>query len=307
MRVSVPVLPILPGLRPTNPKRRVLRPARCLRLLYLLGLESRPTPMHPVLTVLEWGGVTRPIGSYGASLALALLTGAALTLRSAARAGLDTGAMISVLSGAIGFGFVCAYLASALVLWAELGSLSAAIVQPGIMFYGGAIGGALGFAGLSGAFGLPVAAAFDTTLPALPIAHAIGRLGCFFGGCCFGAPSTLPWAIVYDHPLAPAAHPALSRHPWPLYEAACLLALAALFASPKFFAGRPGRRAALYVALYAAVRCTLEPLRGDAVRGVFLHGCCSVAQLISLATGAAAVVFLYQQMRRPLCASSLQV
>jgi phosphatidylglycerol:prolipoprotein diacylglycerol transferase len=291
--------------------------------------------MHPVLTTLAWGGTSRAIGSYGACLALALLVGASLTLRNAVRAGLDEGAVISVLAGTIGLGLFGAYAASLLVLWVELGSLQGALLQPGVMFYGGAVCGAGGFALLARAFALPLGSTLDLALPGLPIAHAIGRVGCLLGGCCYGAPSAWPWAIVYTHPLAPAAHPTIPRHPWPLYEAACLLALAALFAWPKAVAlpaqhappakpaargvlaawldarralfARPGARAALYVLLYAAVRCGLEPLRGDAVRGVMLHGSVSIAQLIGLASGGAALAFLCAHRRRPLFARSPQV
>jgi phosphatidylglycerol:prolipoprotein diacylglycerol transferase len=263
--------------------------------------------VHPVLTVLEWGGTGRAIGSYGALLALALLVGAALTLRNAVRAGLESGAVIAALAGAIGIGLLGAYASSLLVLWVSLGSLRVALLEPGIMFYGGALSGACGFALLARAFGLPALTALDLALPGLPLAHAIGRVGCLLGGCCYGAPCALPWAIVYRHPLAPAAHPELARHPWPLYEAACLLGLAALFAAPKWLAFRPGQRAALYVLLYAAVRCGLEPLRGDAERGVLLQGACSVAQLISLATAVAALAFLCAGKRPALFARSLQV
>jgi phosphatidylglycerol:prolipoprotein diacylglycerol transferase len=311
--------------------------------------------MHPVLTVLEWGGTRRAIGSYGACLALALLVGAWLTLRNAIRAGLDEGAVIAVLAGTIGLGLFGAYAASLLVLWVQLGSLQAALLQPGVMFYGGAVSGVCGFALLARASGLPLGSTLDLALPGLPLAHAIGRVGCLLGGCCFGAPSRLPWAMVYTHPLAPAAQAPIARHPWPLYEAACLLALAALFAAPKVFArereraaqpcagaapalrlaehsaglpvhagaggapaprpgkptaglsARPGARAALYVLLYAAVRCGLEPLRGDAVRGVMLHGSVSIAQLIGLASGGAALAFLCAHARRPLFARSPQV
>jgi phosphatidylglycerol:prolipoprotein diacylglycerol transferase len=267
--------------------------------------------MHPVLTVLEWGGVTRAIGTYGALLTLGLLVGAACALRATARSGLDVGAMIAALAGAVGSGFAGAYLASLLVLYAQSGSFQASLAQPGIMFYGGAIGGAIGLAGFARVFGLSPAGTLDLALPGLPLAHAIGRLGCWFGGCCYGAPCSRAWAVIYTHGLAPAAHPAVPRHPWPLYEAACLLVLAALFASSGRFAGHAGRRAGMYVALYAIVRLLLEPLRGDAVRGVFLHGTCSLAQLIALATGALALVFLYRGRRgtgaRPLCARSLQV
>ena len=64
---------------------------------------------------------------------------------------------------------------------------------------------------------------------------SVGRLGCLFGGCCFGQPTLLPWAIHYA-PGSPAfllhsalglvakdaAH-SLGVHPIPLYESLGLL------------------------------------------------------------------------------------
>ena len=52
---------------------------------------------------------------------------------------------------------------------------------------------------------------------AIPIAAglSIGRLGCFFGGCCFGVPTQLPWGIAF--PTAPDGGELL-RHPVQIYE-----------------------------------------------------------------------------------------
>jgi phosphatidylglycerol:prolipoprotein diacylglycerol transferase len=51
----------------------------------------------------------------------------------------------------------------------------------------------------------------DTYAVAVPAAVAIGRLGCFRAGCCYGCASTLPWAVDFgDHVL---------RHPTQIYEA----------------------------------------------------------------------------------------
>jgi phosphatidylglycerol:prolipoprotein diacylglycerol transferase len=52
----------------------------------------------------------------------------------------------------------------------------------------------------------------DSYAVAVPAAVAIGRLGCFRAGCCYGCPSDLPWAVDFgDH---------IRRHPTQLYEAA---------------------------------------------------------------------------------------
>jgi phosphatidylglycerol:prolipoprotein diacylglycerol transferase len=202
---------------------------------------------------------------------LALGVGAWLVLRRGMRAGLDEGALISSLALAVAGGFVGAFGVSVIVRWVQLGSLPAALAQPGIVFFGALLGGALALAGAARRFELPVLVTLDVMLPAVPVAHAIGRVGCFFGGCCFGAPSELPWAVHYPGE-------AIARHPWPLYEAALLCVLAVVFARPLSLSV-PGRRAVAYVMCYAALRMLLEPLRGDVVRGVFWS--ISTSQLIA--------------------------
>jgi phosphatidylglycerol---prolipoprotein diacylglyceryl transferase len=56
---------------------------------------------------------------------------------------------------------------------------------------------------------------------AIPAGEAIGRIGCFVGGCCFGKAATVAWAV-HDH--------GLSRHPTQLYSSlAAALCLAILY------------------------------------------------------------------------------
>lgn len=232
--------------------------------------------MHPIVATFELGGVPVTIGGYGVMLALALVVGAVVALATATRAGLDLGAFIAALAAAVGSGFVGAAALFAGVAWIATGALPA---NPGVVFYGGAITGALGFALMARAHGLPLAAALDALLPALPIAHAIGRIGCYLGGCCYGALWDGPWAVTYSNTLAPAAHPSLPRHPWPLYEAAVLLVLAIAFARKP---ARPGEASVRYALCYAIARFALEPLRGDVIRGIGWSGV-STSQLISIA------------------------
>jgi len=60
----------------------------------------------------------------------------------------------------------------------------------------------------------------DSYAVAVPAAVAIGRLGCFRAGCCYGCESNLPWAVDFgDH---------IRRHPTQLYEAAFHAAMAVI-------------------------------------------------------------------------------
>jgi phosphatidylglycerol---prolipoprotein diacylglyceryl transferase len=116
--------------------------------------------------------------------------------------------------------------------------------------------------------------ALHLLIPGLLTGHAIGRVGCFLAGCCFGGACTLPWAInLLDE----------MRHPVQLYEAASLLILAALTLYLILrVKSSPFKVISLYFALYALIRFILEYFRGDSIRGVYTFAL-STSQYISIA------------------------
>jgi phosphatidylglycerol:prolipoprotein diacylglycerol transferase len=99
----------------------------------------------------------------------------------------------------------------------------------------------------------------DALAVALPAGQAIGRLGCFFAGCCYGTPCDLPWAV--------HGHGAL-RHPVPLYEAVLDLALAVTLFAIRKTPRPPGRLFRYYLIGYGVIRFGLETLRGEPQRSL---------------------------------------
>ncbi len=101
-----------------------------------------------------------------------------------------------------------------------------------------------------------------------PLAHAIGRLGCFTFGCCFGRPTRLPLAVRYDSPDAKASRVAglqgVPIHPAPLYEAAYNVLLFLILNSVAMAGAPQGMPSALYLILYGAGRFGLEMVRYNA-------------------------------------------
>lgn len=132
---------------------------------------------------------------------------------------------------------------------------------------------------------LPIA---DYCAAAGALGHAVGRLGCFFNGCCHGAPTSVPWAVTFTHPFADM-DPALlgvALHPTQLYEAAGELVLAAVIIRGVLPAVRArrirqGTGFFLYAGGYSLLRFLVEFLRGDD-RGSLLPGL-SPSQWVSLA------------------------
>jgi len=131
----------------------------------------------------------------------------------------------------------------------------------------------------------------------------LGRFGCFIAGCCFGAPTNLPWAYAYG-PNTFAAHThsimswtagahthSLGVHPVQLYEAAFLAVLAGLTLTL-----RKRVKSSLGLALavggaYLVFRAAVDPLRGmlNTWQSLELMGALSVFQWAALGLGLALI------------------
>jgi len=143
--------------------------------------------------------------------------------------------------------------------------------QGGLTFYGAlllAIPGAIWFCRRKR---LDFLAVGDLVAPYVLVGQAIGRIGCFLEGCCYGAPTTGLFGVHFP------GH-AVARHPTQLYEMAADLALAGLL----LLAVKPGRRGerlGWMLALYGAARALVEVLRDDPRGGL---GPLSTSQLVAI-------------------------
>lgn len=254
--------------------------------------------MDPILTVLRVGEIERPIGTYGVLIALGIVVGSFLAARSAHRANIDVGATIAVIGFTVGGGLVGSYLVFWFVELLRTGSPMTAIQSPGLVFYGGPLGGAIMLLWSCRKLEVPAGRLLDVAMHALPAGHAIGRAGCFFGGCCYGSYWEGPWAVRYTHPIAPASIPAIFRHPTPLYESALLMIFAwgLLLWRPRHVG--TGRRAGVYMIGYACIRTLTELFRGDLVRGMYFGGLVSTSQLISMALFAGGCIVIVVTRRK---------
>ena len=102
-------------------------------------------------------------------------------------------------------------------------------------FLGMVAGGIIGVAVSRRLLRLPLAVG-DAFALALPVGLLVGRVGCLLRGCCFGSPTSLPWAISYasgsfaqnlqaTNGLVAPASPSLPVHPVQAYEMMLLLGL----------------------------------------------------------------------------------
>jgi len=163
----------------------------------------------------------------------------------------------------------------------------------GMIFYGGLLGGVVAMFAYSKHFNVPLLPFMDLFAPILLVAHAIGRLGCFFAGCCYGVvvDSGFVFAIIYppESLAAPSGLPLLAV---PLVEAVLNLVLACgIFLFKRFRRStQPGYLTVIYLLAYPAMRFILEFFRGDGVRGIFMG--VSTSQWISMMLFSTGIVLL---------------
>lgn len=163
----------------------------------------------------------------------------------------------------------------------------------GLVFYGGLIFALVTGIGYVRKHRLNFAKMADLSAPSIALGQALGRLGCFAAGCCYGSSTTLPWACTFRDPnsLAPLGIP---LHPTQLYESgatlAIFLSLTMMRRSPRF----QGRLLWYYLLFYSTARFTIEFFRGDP-RGSAILGVLSLAQAIGIPV---ALIALFMILRK---------
>jgi phosphatidylglycerol:prolipoprotein diacylglycerol transferase len=254
--------------------------------------------MHPIL--FEIGGF--PIYTYGVLLAAAYLLGLQFALKRARRRGLDPNRVMD-----LGIWIIVSALAGAklLLLIVEWDTYTASfsqlltLIRSGGVFYGGLIAAVTVALWYLWRHRMPVWQVTDVFAPGIALGHVIGRLGCLFAGCCFGKPTSVPWAITFHNKYAeqnvgtPLEVP---LHPTQLYEAGAeLLILAVLLVTERKGRPFPGRTFWGYMLFYGISRFIIEFYRGDS-RGAV--GMFSTSQFVSLLIIPLSIVMLVYLRRR---------
>lgn len=254
--------------------------------------------MHPLL--FEIGSL--PVYSYGVLLATAYLTGLWLAVHRARTRGLNGDRVMDLGIWIIASALVGAKLLLLVVdfdFYSRNPAELLGVFRSGGVFYGGLIAAvAVAFWYMRRAK-LPLWQTTDAFAPGIALGHVVGRLGCLMAGCCYGKPTSLPWAVTFTDPLAAenVGTPLdIALHPTQLYEAGAELAiLVLLLATERRGRPFPGRTFWLYILLYAISRFVIEIYRGDP-RGFV--GVLSTSQAISVALVPLSAYMLYRLARR---------
>lgn len=240
--------------------------------------------MHPHL--IEIGRFAVP--TYGILAAIGLIVGLSLNVRLAVRAGIEEDrawnlGVIAIFSAVLGAKLLLIFNDPEYLHPRNLFSLN--MLQAGGVWYGGFIGGGIGAIAYMWWRKLPVLTTWDAFVPGIALGHAIGRVGCFAAGCCYGRPLERPWAVTFTEPAANATSGTplnIPLHPTQLYEFAvefCIFLLLLWMWKRRSFAGQI---VGTYLFLYGIARYFLEFYRADPQRGSMFGGFMTVTQFISI-------------------------
>jgi phosphatidylglycerol:prolipoprotein diacylglycerol transferase len=232
--------------------------------------------------------------TYGLLLAIGFLVGAWLGLKEGRRVGLDPDSLLNLVFAVLVAGVIGSRL------FFVLGHLDYYSVHPleslfiwrgGLTLWGGFI------------LGVPVGILYtrrhrmdtwkvaDVLAAPIAMAAAIGRVGCFLNGCCYGTVTGLPWGVVFPDGSESTLHFGHQAvHPSQLYNAlAGLLVFFVTLASPRFLRA-PGQRFWLMLGLYAVLRGLIDLTREYEATAYVIDGVLTESQAISMAIAAVSLI-----------------
>lgn len=237
------------------------------------------------------------IPTYGVLLAAAMAAAVWTGVRLAARDGLDEGkayslAIYTIAASLVGSKVLLVVTEPWLLEPSRLASRD--FWASGGVFFGGFLGAFGASILLARLFGLPWWRVADAFAPAIALGQAVGRLGCFAAGCCWGVECALPWGVEFpDEAAATTGVPAgVALHPVQLYESALALAIFVALLWLRRRRAFTGQVVLAYLVLYSAARFALEFWRDDPrgnVLGLTSLTGLSTSQLIAVACGAGAL------------------
>jgi phosphatidylglycerol:prolipoprotein diacylglycerol transferase len=201
--------------------------------------------------------------TYGVLVALGFLAGLAISIRLGRRLGLNAEkvtnlAVYCALGGIVG--------AKLFMFLFDLGNyvrhpeqiFTIETLQAAGVFHGGFIVALIVALIYMRREKLPALATMDAFAPGIAIGQAIGRLGCFAAGCCWGRECSLPWGVRFRSDAAAPVPLDRPLHPVQLYESAADFVIFAILYR-QFGRKHPsGRVIGLYLVLYSTARFIIE-------------------------------------------------
>ncbi|MBN1905766.1 MAG: prolipoprotein diacylglyceryl transferase [Deltaproteobacteria bacterium] len=246
--------------------------------------------MHPELFSI--GPLT--LRTYGLFVALGCLAGLATAIRLGKSKGLDSNRILDmgfivILSGLIGSRLLYIiinlpdYIANPLNIFK--------IWEGGLVFSGGLVAVIIVVLIYARKYNYNLWTICDLWSPAASIGEGIGRIGCFFAGCCYGRSCDLPWAVTFTDPKT-IAIPNIPLHPTQLYSFLSGMIIFAVLMIINSKRKYEGQVFLWFLILHSTARLFIEQFRGDS-RGSVFNDTLTMTQLVALIILFAAVIMLF--------------
>ncbi len=253
--------------------------------------------MYPILSVL---GLS--LGTYGICCVLGGIFAILLALHNAKQIQLARFSMLEACVFILFGGLLGAKLLYLLVSYSDIHQMFqtygitwetvSSILEGGFVFYGGLIGGLAALAIYTHKQQQPMQRYLICIAPAVPLAHAFGRIGCFFAGCCYGIPFDPPIGICLKNAISNAPKD-IPLFPVQLLESGLNLVLALVLQLCFRKLQKKERVIPFYLLAYAIIRMVTEQFRYDAERGIWLG--LSTSEWISIGIFICGLVLLFLQ------------
>lgn len=223
----------------------------------MLDLHLVPYPEWGVKPVLFYLG-NLPIPSYSFFMLLAILVGCIVYWLEAKKNKIANEDSFYILLAALIGGALGAKIPIILLYWNEIIASfpDLSILYSGRTIIGGLIGGVIGVMLIKKKLNLKERKG-NIFAPAIAIGIAIGRIGCFLRGCCFGKASDLPWAVDFGDNIL--------RHPTELYESLFMFGMFLFLEWKKTKNPKPGSLLRILMISYFTFRFFLEFIRVEKI------------------------------------------
>lgn len=198
-----------------------------------------------------------PIPSYSFFMLLAIVVACFVYWKEAKKTKSNNQNTFYLLISALIAGAIGAKIPIVLLYWKQIFSgLGFEILVSGRSIMGGLIGGTIGVLYMKHRLKIKVRRG-NIFAPAVALGMAIGRIGCFLRGCCFGKETWLPWAVDFGN--------GILRHPTQLYESLFMFCMFFYLNWKKKQNPKPGELFDKLIAGYFIFRFFIEFIRVEKI------------------------------------------
>jgi phosphatidylglycerol---prolipoprotein diacylglyceryl transferase len=236
--------------------------------------------MHPILFTIG----SLPIHTYGVMIALGVLVCSYFLSKDAKLYNISQETAYDLVFWCMVGGFIGARIFYVFIKWPDFSNNPTEILMfwnGGLAWQGGFLGGALAGVWFARRKKLSLRPILDLVAPYIALGQSIGRIGCFFNGCCYGR--HVYWGIYFPAPLDDHLYPTQ------LFECIGLFIIFLILKRAQAKPHQDGFIFVLYLWLAAIERFIIEFYRGDTIP--FWLGL-SLAQYVALGIFAAGLILM---------------